>query len=140
MSRRLESGRLEVPTAHSDDGGPITADAVVNCTGPGRMTDTSSALLRNIVERGRPFKVNGLQFGFVLRPGACETRGVDGCFVIGPLLNQAAVENHVESIEAVYQVALPLAAALHRRLARGRFFAALTQARVQPRRRRKTAA
>jgi uncharacterized protein YbjT (DUF2867 family) len=64
----------------------------------------------------RPFKPNPWCTGFVLKPGSFEVDGVDGCFVIGPLLNRPNPDIRVESIHAVYRAAEQLAHTIHARL------------------------
>ncbi|MEC0213770.1 FAD/NAD(P)-binding protein [Paenibacillus ehimensis] len=94
----------------------LTADLVVNCTGAGRVNRTDSPLIRNLRARENHFKTNASLRGFQLRPNSYELDGADNGFVIGPLLNQDALETHVESILAVYRVAEELGSVLYQRL------------------------
>ncbi|MDO3680780.1 FAD/NAD(P)-binding protein [Paenibacillus ehimensis] len=94
----------------------LRADLVVNCTGAGRVNRTDSPLIRNLRARENHFKTNASLRGFQLRPNTYELDGADNGFVIGPLLNQDALETHVESILAVYRVAEELGSVLYQRL------------------------
>lgn len=94
----------------------LTADIVVNCTGAGRVNRTESPLISNLRARENHFKTNASLRGFQLRPNSYELEGADNGFVIGPLLNQDALETHVESILAVYRVAEELGNVLYQRL------------------------
>lgn len=116
-ARELESSRLQLDIVSDGQRSCTTADVVVNCAGTGKLPETSSKLLTNLSAPTRPFKLNQLRTGFALKPGSLEVDGVDGCFVIGPLLNQHP-EFHVESIRAVYRVAADLAPTVYERLQR----------------------
>ncbi len=112
----LPDQRLRLAGINDGVAAQFDADLIVNCTGSGEMTQTSSALLRNMTSAGRPFRINDLNAGFVTHGAAKETEGVDGCFIIGPLLNHIDIATHVESIHGVYRAVPPLAAELHARL------------------------
>jgi uncharacterized NAD(P)/FAD-binding protein YdhS len=116
-ARELDSSRLQLDILADGQRSSAAADVVVNCAGTGKLAETDSMLLRNLAAPTRPFKLNRLRTGFALKPGSLEVDGVDGCFVIGPLLNQHP-ESHVESILAVYRVAKELAPTIHERLLR----------------------
>ncbi len=109
-------GRLHIETDASEGKIELTADIVINCTGAGRVNRTDSPLIRNLRARDNHFKTNACLRGFQLRPNSYELEGVDNGFVIGPLLNQDALETHVESILAVYRVAEELGNVLYQRL------------------------
>jgi uncharacterized NAD(P)/FAD-binding protein YdhS len=114
--RRVD-GRLEVLAIGSEGDHRLTADVLVNCMGAGAwLPNTHSTLILNLIAKGGPFRLNAQACGFVMRPGTFEIDGVDGCFLIGPLLNQGPFETQVESILAVYRVAEPIARVLYSRL------------------------
>ncbi|HEU4577324.1 MAG TPA: FAD/NAD(P)-binding protein [Polyangiaceae bacterium] len=110
-----QDGKLAV-TMESNDEPRFGADVVVGCTGAGDVERNSSTLLKNLLSPGRPFRANHRRKGFVMQPDSFEVEGVQGCFVIGPLLNRSSPNIIVESIPEVYRVAPVLAAAIHRRL------------------------
>lgn len=117
VPRVLDTGRLALEEKSAAGTHALESDLVVNCSGSGDIDATASPLLENMLAPGQPFRANRLNAGFELRPGTYETAHVDGCFVIGPLLNEEAIETHVESIHGVYRAVDRLAPALHARLA-----------------------
>lgn len=119
-ARQLDSSRLQLDILTDGERSCVAADVVLNCAGTGNLVHTNSPLLRNLAAPTRPFKPNASRTGFVLKPDSFEVDGVDGCFVIGPLLNQPNPGTHVESIPAVYRVAEALARTIHARLLQGR--------------------
>lgn len=119
VPRARDDGRLDLVDRTS--GEPVIhADVIVNCSGSGDIDATASQLLNNLLAPGRPFRPNRLKAGFELRPGTYETAHVDGCFIIGPLLNEEAIETHVESIHGVYRAVDRLAPVLLERLVNSR--------------------
>jgi uncharacterized NAD(P)/FAD-binding protein YdhS len=113
--RLLGNGRLALAAKSRPGDQDREADVIVNCSGSGDLDVTSSRLLQNMLARGHAFRPNRLNAGFELRD-RFETAHVPGCFVLGPLLNQEAVETHVESILGVYRAVEGLAPVLHARL------------------------
>jgi uncharacterized NAD(P)/FAD-binding protein YdhS len=113
--RRLENGRLALMDKSRPGEAAREADVIVNCSGSGDIDVTSSPLLRNMLASGLCFRPNRLNAGFEMR-SRFETAHAPGCFVLGPLLNQEAVETHVESILGVWRAVDGLAPALHARL------------------------
>jgi uncharacterized NAD(P)/FAD-binding protein YdhS len=92
VPRPTADGRLEVEV-HGD--GATTsrvADVVVNCTGSGGITTSSSAMLRGLAAGGA-LRVNRLNAGFEASGPAHEAAGAPGLFVIGPMLNEEPIEN-----------------------------------------------
>jgi uncharacterized NAD(P)/FAD-binding protein YdhS len=112
---RRHLARLAIDALGDDGPRVIPADVVVNCAGVGRIGQTDSVLLQNLAARSSAFRPNACRRGFELRPGTFEIDGADGCFVIGPLLNQDPLESQIESIHAVYRVAKALAKEIHAR-------------------------
>jgi uncharacterized NAD(P)/FAD-binding protein YdhS len=115
--RLADDGRLQVEVHAAGAITTRSADVVINCTGSGNVTRSSSPLLSGLAAHG-PLRVNALDAGFEVSGPANEAVGAPGVFVIGPLLNREALETHVESIMGVYRAVPPLAAELHARLRR----------------------
>lgn len=114
---RKGDGRLEVRAASPEGDHRLVADVLVNCMGTGAwIPNSGSTLIRNLIAKRSLFRLNAQGCGFVMRPGTFEIDGMDGCFLIGPLLNQGPSDTQVESILAVYRVAEPLARRLCTRL------------------------
>lgn len=114
---RKAGGRIEVRAAGAAGNHRLTADVLVNCMGTGAwLPNTDSTLIRNLIAKRGTFRLTAQGCGFVVRPESYEIDGVDGCFLIGPLLNQGPPETQVENILAVYRVAEPLAKVLYSRL------------------------
>jgi uncharacterized NAD(P)/FAD-binding protein YdhS len=114
--RRLEDGRLAIDGLAGGVVHAVEADVIVNCSGSGDIDSSASTLLSNMLRAGSPFRPNHLNAGFARRAGSFEAAGADGCFILGPLLNEEAIETHVESIHGVYRAVARLVPALHARL------------------------
>lgn len=113
--RLLGNGHLALWDKSRPDESARVADVIVNCSGSGDIDVTRSRLLQNMLAAGQAFRPNRLNAGFEMRD-RFETEHVPGCFVLGPLLNQEAVETHVESILGVWRAVEGLAPTLHSRL------------------------
>ncbi|MEH1166467.1 FAD/NAD(P)-binding protein [Micromonospora sp. CPCC 205539] len=105
---------LQLRLASADT--PVDADIVVDCTGAGRMDDTASSLLANLVGGTQGFTPDPTRRGLRMDPVTFEVEGAPHVFVIGPLLNRDAIATHVESINAVHRTAAHLAPYVHQRL------------------------
>ena len=84
---------------------------VVDCRGITNINATPNPLLRNLVSQRARFPIRADARGFVVDRKR-DIRNTQNAFVIGPLLNEASIETHVESIRAVYQVAEQLSETL----------------------------
>jgi hypothetical protein len=117
VALRKVDGRLDVRAVSQKGELRLTADVVVNCLGTGAwLPNTHSMLIRNLTAKRDICRLTAQGCGFVIRPDTFEVDGADGCFLIGPLLNQGPPETQVENILAVYRVADVLAKTLYRRL------------------------
>jgi uncharacterized NAD(P)/FAD-binding protein YdhS len=90
----------------------LRAHQIVYCAGTGKLIDTESPLLRNLLVPVRPFRANESGAGFAVDTLTGELSGSRGAFLIGPLLNQGPAESHVESVLAVYRVSRTIADAV----------------------------
>lgn len=82
----------------------LQADLVVNCTGAGDLRTTPSLLLRNL---SKQLELRENDRGFKLAD-EYMLKQWPGVYVAGPLLNQNSLASHVESISAVFRVAMEL--------------------------------
>jgi uncharacterized NAD(P)/FAD-binding protein YdhS len=91
----------EVRYQHPASGARATfaADLVVNCSGAGSLASTAAPLLAQLASL-LPVRADGR--GFVMQEDGC-VHGWPGLHVVGPLLNEANIDTHVESISAAFR-------------------------------------